>query len=97
MDGPASIILWPCLSTPSMSGGASSGMSPQTDARLSGSGRSSEVSWTHSHHSDHVALPHGPESSLCWAPERTAPGMRERRLGFLFWGSGSRPFFRQTS
>ena len=80
-----------------MSGGASSGMFSHSDARFSGSGRSSVVSCIQSHHSDHDAFPHGPLTRRCRSPERMAPGILDRRLGFLFCVSMSSPFLRHTS
>ena len=94
--GPASSILWPCLSTPSISGGDSSGMSSQASSSRSGSGRSSLRSSSHSRHSCQLALPMERATSHCLRPARVTPGMRLRRLGFLFCVSSFSPLSRQV-
>ena len=96
LDGPAKSILCPWRSTPSISGGASSGGSSHVAASVSGSGRSSFCSSSHSRHSFQLARPIDSATSHCLRPARMAPGMRDRRDGFLFWVSSFRPLSAQV-
>ena len=91
LDGPARSILCPWRSTPSMSGGASSGMSSHVAASVSGSGRSSFCSSSHSRHAFQLGWPMDSATSHCLRPARSTPGMRDRRDGFLFCVSSFRP------
>ena len=51
LEGPAINILWPSRSTPSINGGAKSGILSQIESSSSGSGRSSFTDAIHSSHS----------------------------------------------
>lgn len=96
LDGPARSILCPWRSTPSMSGGASSGMSSHVRSSVSGSGRSSFCSSSHSRQSFQLARPIDSATSHCLRPARSTPGMRLSLLGFLFCVSSFRPLSAQV-
>src|SRR5699024_7372022 len=97
LEGPAINILCPCRNTPSINGGAKSGISSQKSVELSGSGKSSLISSIHSSQSSQLLLPMFVSIMNCFLPFLSMPGILLNRDGFLFWLSISNPFLRQTS
>ena len=82
--GPASNILWPCLSTLSIKQSASGGISPHMFVSSSGSGRSSFTPSIHSYHSFQLLLPKFVAIKNCLCSLRLIPGILDNLEGFLF-------------